>query len=536
MENSSFESNTAQSTESVSLLQSKENLAGSGEIVVPIGTTDKGDVFIQDLGLIPHLLVCGFSGAGKTSFVQAIITQIATKYTKEKAKFIIYDSKMVDYAVFNAMPHLFSPVESDGKKAVEILSRLSVEVQTRFNLFVDAAVKDLVSYNEKCVEKGNETLPYIFVILDDFSSLQLNYNIDEPLLDVLKNGRAVGIHFIIVTSMTSSKILKKDILSNVPCRIAFCVSTQADSRIAIGQNGAEGLNIPGELLFRWQNGLIKCQGIYMSDEEVDRSIKKLQRQSRKSIDVIGNMAAQIFKDSTSNQYNKVMTDDSLENMLLTKAIDIVLETGAISASMLQRRLNIGYARAAIIMDMIEERGIIGPFEGSMPRKVLITKEQWHAMQYGEDISLSKKAVETSDFPDEVATPVKTDDEKDPDIEMRDFAQFNFNGIGLYISDNQISITKKVMTKLGPGTSILSFNGKGVADLTYKKPGIFSRGYIQFRMKPKIDIVNNNSDLFTVTKDNLSDLLKIEFGSDVARTMKVFMTQISEDIGIPLTLL
>ena len=535
---SSIESNMTQSVANENLQQNGEYAPVQGEVIVPIGTTEDGNIFVQDLGLIPHLLVCGSTGSGKTSFIQAITTSAAVKYTPEKVKFVIYDSKNIDYTAFNSMPHLLLPVVSDSKKAAGIISWLSSEEQRRFKMFADAATKDIVSYNKQCENNNSETLPHMFIILDDFSSLQLNSDIALPLIDVLRNGRIAGIHLIIVTSLTSSKILQNDILSNVPCRIAFRVSTRADSRVAIEQNGAEALSIPGELIFRGQTQLVKCQGIYMSDEEVDKAIKKLQHQGRKNINTLGNLAANIFDDPASDQRDKTAITDYEEDPMLPDAVNIVLETGQVSVSMLQRRLKLGYSRAARIVDLMESRGIIGPFERSMPRKILITKEQWHAMQHGNDMSSLKETAGASRFLVGTDTPstVKTDEEERADIEMRNFAQFSFNGIGLCISDNQIRISNKIMTKLGPGTSTASFNGKIVAGLTYKKPRMFSRGYIQFRMKPNINIVNNDSYLFTVTKDNLSSLLKIEFGSDAARTMKSFMVQISEDIDVPLTIL
>lgn len=538
MANDIVESNMTQSVASANLQQNEKFTPVSGEVVVPIGTTEDGNTFVQDLGQIPHILVCGFTGSGKTSFVQAVTTNIATKYAPEKVKFIIFDTKRVDYTAFKEMPHLLLPVESDSNRATGIISWLSAEGKNRFKMFADTATKDIVSYNKQCEENGNETLPYIFAILDDFSSLQLSNDITSPLIDVLKNGRVVGIHLIIVTSLTSSKILQKDILSNVPCRIAFCVSTRADSRVAIEQNGAETLSVPGELIFRYQNQLVKCQGVYIPDEEVDKAIKKLQHQSRKNISALGNMAANIFDDSASSQQDKTTVTDFDEDPMLPYAVDAVLEAGQASTSLIQRKLKIGYARAARIIDLMEQLGIVSPYEGSMPRKVLITRGQWQTMRYGDDIPSPAKVVETHN-PSVGATafiPVKTDEEEPPDIKMRNFAQFSFNGIGVCIRDNQIRISNKVMTRLGPGKTTVSFNGKSVAGLTYKKPHLFSRGYIQFRMKPKVNIINNYSDLITVTRDNISNLLKIEFSGDVARTMKSFMVQISEDIGVSLDLL
>lgn len=513
----------------------QSNMSETGEIITPIGTKADGETFFQDISQIPHFLVCGFSGTGKTSFIQTVTTYIATHYSPEEVRFLIYDSKNVDYNDFNALPHLIMPVITDDRKAAGAILWLSLERKKRLKLLADSSTKDIVTYNKQCAASGNEKLPHLFVILDDFSSAQLDNDTTASLMDVLKNGRPVGIHFILVTSLTSSKVLQKDILSNVPCRISFCVSTRADSRVAIEQNGAENLCVPGELIFRWQNNLVKCQGVYMPDDDTRKAIKKLQRQNKKSVNALGNMAAQIFEDPSSNQSTQTPTTAPEYDELLPAAVDVVFEMGQASVSMIQRRLKLGYARSARLVDMMEECGIVGPFEGSKLRQILITKAQWQAKngtgKYYDNnaVSESNRSASTGN----TTSNTNADDDEGPDIEMRDFAQFNFSDIGLCISDNQIKISNKVMTKYGPGTITASFNGKSVAGLTYKKPRMFSRGYIEFIMRPDVKIINTGSHLITIKKDDLSDILKIEFDNNVSHAMKTFMTQISQDIGVPL---
>ena len=523
-QNCAYESNTQQS-----------NMSQAGEIITPIGTKADGESFFQDISQIPHFLVCGFSGAGKTSFVQTVTTYIATHYSPEEVRFIIYDSKNVDYSVFNALPHLIMPVITDDRKAAGAISWLSLERKKRLKLLADSSAKDIATYNKQCSVSGNEKLPHLFVILDDFSSVQFDNDTTASLMDVLKNGRPVGIHFILVTSLTSSKVLQKDVLSNVPCRISFCVSTRADSRVAIEQYGAENLCVPGELIFRWQNNLVKCKGVYIPDEDTQKAIKKIQRQNKNSINALGNMAAQIF-DNPSVEQSVKATDTALgEDELFPAAVYVVFEICQTSVSMLQRRLKLGYSRAARLVDMMEERGIVGPFEGAKPRQILITKAQWQIINSGTGKSFDNTAIASnrSAFTSNTTPHTGADDDEGPDIIMRDFAQFNFSDIGLCINDNQIKISNKIMTKYGPGTTTASFNGKSVAGLTYKKPRMFSRGYIEFIMKPDVKIINNSSHLITITRENLSDILKIEFDNNVSHTMKTFMTQISQDIGVPL---
>lgn len=532
MDNDSF---SGSATQNYAYDGDTQQLNRAEEIIIPVGKKADGEIFSQDISQIPHFLVCGFSGSGKTSFIQTVTTYIATHYPPEKVKFIIYDSKYVDYTIFNSLPHLIMPVITDARKAADAILWLSFECRKRLKLLADSSAKDIVAYNKQCTASGSEKLPHLFVILDDFSSVQVDPDTTVSLMDVLKNGRPVGIHFILATSLTSSKVLRKDILSNVPCRISFCVSTKADSRVAIEQNGAKNLSVPGELIFKWQNNLVKCQGVYIPDDDTQKTIKRLQRQNKKSMNTLGNMAAQIFEDSGSNQGAQPPAAASECDELFSAAVDVVLETGQVSVAMIQRRLKLGYSRAARLVDMMEESGIVGSFEGSRPRQILISKAQWQAKNSA-CAHFGANTAARSEHPAPTAHTAfnaNADDDEGPDIVMRDFAQFNFCNIGLCIADNQIKVSNKVMTKYGPGTATALFNGKNVAGLTYKKPSMFSRGYIEFIMKPNVKIINNNSHLITITRDTLSDILKIEFDNTVSNTMKLFMTQISQDICVPL---
>lgn len=508
--------------------ESAESSAFAEGIMVPIGTMDNGQPFVQDFSAIPHLLICGFSGSGKTSFVQTITTLIASKYTPEKVKYIIFDSKLVDYTAYTAMPHLLIPVISDEKKVDGALSWAAAEIKNRLKQFVECSTTDLTAYNANCEINKSGVLPHIFIILDDFSSINQNGESLSPLMDILKNGRPAGIHMILVTSLTSSKVLAKDILSNVSCRISFGVSSRADSRIAIGQNGAEELRSPGELYFKGQGNLVKCQGSYMPDEDVVKTIKQLQRQNRKSISELGTMAEHIFDTPIST-----VSDDFVNDPMLDEAVRTVVEAGQASTSLLQRRLRLSYARAGRLIDAMEQLGIVGSHEGSCPRQVLMTVAQWQAMNSGIDNKIGDE-VNCEAESSEPLKSTEVSDEEPPDIEMRDFPWFYFEGSGICVSENQIRISKKVMTKYGSGTSTFSFNGKSIAGLTYRRPHMFSHGYIQFVMKPNVNIIHLDPSLTVATPENLPELLKIEFPNDIARTMKSFMIQISDDTGIRLT--
>jgi len=388
----------------------------NGEIIISLGRDANGGAFNQNLSSIPHFLVCGFSGAGKTSFVQSVMTQICSSQTEDDVRFIIYDSKAIDYSVLNGAPHMLLPVITDETKAAGAVLWLNTEVQRRIKALFDAGTKDIAGYNRSAATR----LPRIFAIFDDFSSARFDTQTVAALTNVLKNGRVAGVHCVLVTSMPSSRALQKDIISNLPCRISFCVSSRADSRAAIEQNGAENLQVPGEMIFKYQNIFTKCQAAYIPFADVQATMKNLCKQQKKDLNQLGNMAANIFAEEKSSQ----CTDELNGDEMLPACVDIVLETGQASVSMLQRKLKLGYARAARIVDEMEEKGIIGPFQGSKPRTILITKDQWDAMR---DIAPKSAVNQQSDVATENTVV------KEPPITLRDFAEFS-------VANGTISLT------------------------------------------------------------------------------------------------
>lgn len=516
-----------------------------GEISTAIGTTSTGEAVIQDLALLPHILICGFSGAGKTSFIQSVLTDIAASYSQQTVLYTIYDSSGVNYTIFNGLPHMLNPVIIDRQTKRTLFQWLNYIISLRLKNLANASVKDIHSFNRQAKNNGTETLPHLFVVLDDFSSIEMNDENMSLLISALRNGCPAGVHLILITSMTSTKALPKDVLSNIPCRISFCVSTKADSRVAIDQQGAEALSVPGELIFKWQNKLVKCQGTYYTYEDIEKTIKALKRQSKKDINAIANMAVQIFDEQTpTKQAPASSTFDNLTDTgydeALPDAVEAVLELRQCSVSMLQRKVKLGYSRAARIVDQMEELGIVGPYEGAKPRSVIIDREGWNYLKG--QLGLSSQSIEQEmeeEEPQKVKSTAKradyqtSSDDDDPDIPMRDFALFYAGESSLCVRNNQIKLSIRIVTNLGPGTGSPSFNGKVIAGLIYKKPRLFSQGYIQFHLKPDVKIINQNPELARITKNNVNDYLKIDFSSAEAKTVKLFMTQISEDIGIPL---
>lgn len=504
------------------------------EIIVPIGIRTDGESFFQNISEIPHLLVCGVSGSGKTSFIQTVITYLAINYRSEEVNFLIYDSKYVDYSMFNTLPHIVMPVIKDDKKAIDVISQLSVECNWRLKQLTNRSVRDIFSYNKRCDITAKERLPHLFVVLDDFSSMRLDVETTDLLKNILSIGRAVGIHFIFVTSAVSpSKILVKDILTYVPGRICFCVSNGIDSKLVVDKTGAENLSIPGELIFKWRNNFVKCQGMYTTYEDIQKTIKKVPMSERKSTYAFESMKIKSLDNFSSEQSLQTIMKALDEEELFLDAVDVVFEAGQASMQLIQRRLRLGYARSARLIDRMEECEIIGSYAGAEPREINMTWAQWQTIK--NKILENSKSVENAYDPSGISSDKVLDkvfdDEESPDIIMRNFPRFNFNNVGLRVNENQIEISIRSKTKGGSYISTASFNGKSVAEITYRKPHMLSCGYIQFGIKPNVEIINNTPHLKKVTEKNLQDILKIKFNKRVENTIKSFVIQISQDIGI-----
>jgi len=258
------------------LLDSAEYLSAQGKIMIPMGMTEQGDMLIRDLSSIPHILVCGFTGTGKTAFVQTIMSVMLSKQSPSDIKLIIYDSKRIEYGLFANTPHLFVPVIYDRDKAIAMLKFLAEESCKRFRLFAEAQCKDYEKYNSLQTD-DTKKLPEIFFVMDDFSSLSLDKNDMYEFLNVLKNGRIAGIHLIVISSMASTKVLQKELISNIPCRICFRLSSKTESRNILEQSGAEELFVPGEMIYKFQNDSCKCQCAYATYENIDAVMKSVSQ-------------------------------------------------------------------------------------------------------------------------------------------------------------------------------------------------------------------------------------------------------------------
>ena len=351
---------------------------------------DIGDHFIvSDIAKLPHLLIAGTTGSGKSVCTNSIIISLLYKASPEECRFIMVDPKMVELGVYNGLPHLLIPVVTDPKKAAGALQWAVTEMMKRYRIFSEVGVKDLTSYNDYALKKGMEKMPQVVVIIDELADLMLvaAKEVEESICRVAQMGRASGMHLVIATQRPSADVITGLMKANIPSRIAFAVASAMESRIILDHMGAEKLVGRGDMLYLpvGAGKPQRVQGCLVSDEEIAAVVEYIKRtgESNYSDEVMAEVelnAAQGTKGG--NGSSGAVSDGSFDDddELLPAAIELVLDSGQASVSTLQRRLKLGHSRAGRLMDAMEEKGVVGPHEGSKPREILITREQWQERQ------------------------------------------------------------------------------------------------------------------------------------------------------------
>ncbi|MRN07766.1 DNA translocase FtsK [Lactobacillus sp. 0.1XD8-4] len=344
---------------------------------VPLGRSVTGDVKMADLTKMPHLLIAGATGSGKSVAINVIITSILLKAKPHQVKMLMIDPKKVELSVYNGIPHLLSPVVSEPKKAARALGKVVAEMERRYELFAKFGVRNLDGYN-KLVQQQNEehpdepqpSLPLVLVIVDELADLMMtvSHDVEDAIVRIAQMGRAAGIHMILATQRPSVDVITGLIKANVPSRIAFAVSSGIDSRTIIDTNGAEKLLGRGDMLFEPidQNKPVRIQGAFISDHDVEAVV-----------DFIKNERPAEYDDSMVVTDNEIEQEEQAEeeDELFPEALDFVVNQQKASTSLIQRRFRIGYNRAARIIDDMEQRGFIGPANGSKPREVYKQKDE-----------------------------------------------------------------------------------------------------------------------------------------------------------------
>ena len=357
-----------------------------------VGKDIAGNCIVGNIAKLPHMLIAGTTGSGKSVCMNSIIISLLYKASPDDVKLIMIDPKMVELGIYNGIPHLLIPVVTDPKKAAGSLQWAVTEMMRRYKAMSDAGVRDLESYNSIMEhEEEAQKLPQVVVIIDELADLMLvaAKEVEESICRIAQMGRAAGIHLVIATQRPSADVITGLMKANIPSRIAFAVASAMESRIILDTQGAEKLVGKGDMLFApiGSGKPLRVQGCFVSDPEVEAVASYVKDNYITSydqtvMDEIEKKAAQ-----TGNKPSSAEPDVDDEMMdgdeMLPAAVDVILETGQASVSMLQRRLKLGYARAARIVDEMEEKGIVGPFQGSKPRTILVTKEQWAAMKAGQ---------------------------------------------------------------------------------------------------------------------------------------------------------
>lgn len=375
-----------------------------------VGKDIAGNCIVGNIAKLPHMLIAGTTGSGKSVCMNSIIISLLYKASPDDVKLIMVDPKMVELGIYNGIPHLLIPVVTDPKKAAGSLQWAVTEMMRRYKSMSDAGVRDLESYNSIVdQEEGGQKLPQVVVIIDELADLMLvaAKEVEESICRIAQMGRAAGIHLIIATQRPSADVITGLMKANIPSRIAFSVASAMESRIILDTQGAEKLVGKGDMFFSpiGQGKPKRVQGCFVSDPEVEAVASYVKENFNTDYDLAvldeiekkaaqtGNKAAAAAAADPEPAAGELEGDE-----LLPQAVDVVMETGQASASMLQRRLKLGYARAARIIDEMEERGIVGPFQGSKPRSILISKEQWAAMKSGEPAQLQFSDLEQPEEP------------------------------------------------------------------------------------------------------------------------------------------
>lgn len=359
------------------VIETSEFYNSSSKITMALGKDITGSTVIADLTKMPHMLIAGATGSGKSVCINTIIHSILFKARPDEVKLLLIDPKMVELANYNGIPHLIAPVVTDPKKAAGALKWIVTEMETRYELFAAAGVRDIVRYNYLRTQDKQTNLailPYVVVIIDELADLMMVSpgEVEDAICRIAQMARAAGIHLIVATQRPSVDVITGLIKANIPSRIAFAVSSQTDSRTILDLNGAEKLLGRGDMLY-YPMGAgkpLRIQGCYLADKEMENVIKFLQDQAKPEYQELPNI-----EFSSVNKVEEEMDD------LFYQAAQLFIENANASVSLLQRRLRIGYTRAARLMDLLEEKGVVGGYEGSKPREVLLSRGQFE-LKYG----------------------------------------------------------------------------------------------------------------------------------------------------------
>ena len=367
---------TLESVQLREVLENPQFQEASSKLTVGLGMDISGQAIFADIRKMPHLLVAGATGSGKSVCINTLISSILFKATPDEVKFILIDPKMVELSNYNGIPHLMVPVVTDPKKASSVLNWAVQEMEKRYSIFANHGVRDIKSFNRRYPE---EKIPLVVIVIDELADLMMvsPKDVEDAICRILQKARAAGIHMILATQRPSVNVITGIIKANLPSRISFAVSSQVDSRTILDRGGAETLLGKGDMLFSPQGAPkpIRVQGAFISDEEVEMLLDFIRAQGQEiseNEELIDFMESEATEDDHANEEAPSVKQDQL----LPDAVELVMSTGQASSSNIQRRLGVGYTRAARLVDTMEELRIIGPSAGgNKPREILMTADQ-----------------------------------------------------------------------------------------------------------------------------------------------------------------
>ena len=370
-----------------SVFESQSFLRMTSPLGIALGKDIAGVAQVADLCKMPHLLIAGSTGSGKSVCVNSIIMSLLFRSSPEDVKLLLIDPKVVELAEYNGIPHLLMPVVTEPRKAAGALGSAVQEMERRYRMFAENNVRDIKSFNKLAAERPDlEKMPYIAIVIDELADLMMvvGKDVEDSICRIAQKARAAGMHLIVATQRPSVDVITGLIKANIPSRIAFAVSSQVDSRTILDGAGAEKLLGQGDMLFMPVGAPkpTRIQGTFVRDEEISRVLDFIKSSATVQYDeaMIEAMEKHAIQDGKKGSSSADADDDSGSDPMFKQAVEVVIDAGQASTSLLQRRCKLGYARAARIMDEMEQKGVIGPYEGAKPRAVLISRQQWLEMQ------------------------------------------------------------------------------------------------------------------------------------------------------------
>jgi DNA segregation ATPase FtsK/SpoIIIE, S-DNA-T family len=351
--------------------------ATASPLAVWLGKDISGTAVWTDLARMPHLLIAGTTGSGKSGCINTILTSVLLRSTPDDVRMILIDPKRIELGFYESIPHLLTPVVSSPKQAAAALTNVVAEMERRYEKLSLVRARNLAEANRTLRQRGERPMPYLLVVIDELADLMMisPQNVEDAVIRLAQKSRAVGIHLVLATQRPSVDVITGMIKANVPSRIAFAVSSQTDSRVILDQAGAESLLGQGDMLFKplGTSRLQRVQGAFMSEEEIALIVDQCRHQREQELDESLLELPEAFAEDAESDDDGEFDPD--EDPLLEKAIEVVVQTQTASVSLLQRRLRVGYTRAGRLIDMLERRGIISGYEGSKPRRVLVSESE-----------------------------------------------------------------------------------------------------------------------------------------------------------------